>query len=352
MKHMNLALTVGAVSISISIPVDEAAQPKLRIDEQPLPIPAPAVPEPEPQEDVAPEVKDTGYFWTDEEDALLRKLFEENFTHSGIAQRMGRSTQAVKFRCHKLGLKSQVRTDWPEDRVETMRTMLAEGATFRDVGKALGVSGQAVLKQAGKHGLRSLNTRGRRKKASKHAPEPEPAAASPRKWSLEEIARLRSLIDAGETMDAIVEAFPARTENAVRTKISDSGYPMPMRRERSLTDDEACTASSGLIRFAGYDCGNHHRWTDEDDDVIRDMAAEGSSDSQIAEALERVPRVVARRRRSLNVAAGGGRKADRITERPCIRCRGPFESEGKHHRMCDRCRHIPDNGMPVMSVAA
>ena len=31
-------------------------------------------------------------------------------------------------------------------------------------------------------------------------------------------------------------------------------------------------------------------------------------------------------------------RQERVTERPCIRCRTTFRSEGPHHRMCQTCR--------------
>ena len=33
-------------------------------------------------------------------------------------------------------------------------------------------------------------------------------------------------------------------------------------------------------------------------------------------------------------------RKDRVTERPCLRCREPILLEGPHHRMRDTCRHI------------
>jgi hypothetical protein len=31
-------------------------------------------------------------------------------------------------------------------------------------------------------------------------------------------------------------------------------------------------------------------------------------------------------------------RPDRLRERPCLRCRKPFASEGAHHRLCGDCR--------------
>lgn len=41
----------------------------------------------------------------------------------------------------------------------------------------------------------------------------------------------------------------------------------------------------------------------------------------------------------------------RKTERPCMCCRKPFESEGIHNRLCDTCRRQGDGPVPC-SVAA
>lgn len=34
------------------------------------------------------------------------------------------------------------------------------------------------------------------------------------------------------------------------------------------------------------------------------------------------------------------RRAERVRVRPCMKCEQPMESEGAHHRMCGRCRHL------------
>lgn len=33
-------------------------------------------------------------------------------------------------------------------------------------------------------------------------------------------------------------------------------------------------------------------------------------------------------------------KPPETRERPCLRCRKPFDSEGAHHRLCNACRAV------------
>lgn len=76
--------------------------------------------------------------------------------------------------------------------------------------------------------------------------------------------------------------------------------------------------------------GTPTRWSAKDDAAIREGLAAGKTTWAIAKALGRAESSVSRRVETLTRV--------RPATRACMCCRNPFQSDGPHNRLCNRCR--------------
>lgn len=94
---------------------------------------------------------------------------------------------------------------------------------------------------------------------------------------------------------------------------------------------------------------SRRNWTAAEDATLRDLLAKGVTNAAIARKIGRPESSVYSR---TEVLASQARPAEKKagtkvipqqvkTERPCMCCGHPFQSEGPHHRLCSECRRIP-----------
>ena len=87
--------------------------------------------------------------WSDDEIKRLENMVASGFTNELIAKALGRKLQAVATRVHHLKKRQANRMamskrKWTTDQVVTLETMLNDGASTKDIGRALQRSEGAV----------------------------------------------------------------------------------------------------------------------------------------------------------------------------------------------------------------
>lgn len=85
------------------------------------------------------------------------------------------------------------------------------------------------------------------------------------------------------------------------------------------------------------------KWTNEETQKLIDLAKAGHTAAEIGEALGRTYGAVATKATRIKLQYRGGRSpADfdpsQQTDRPCLRCDGPFISPWIGIRVCDDCK--------------
>lgn len=148
-------------------------------------------------------------------------------------------------------------------------------------------------------------------------------------WSEERIARLREMVDSGASLSV-------------------------MAKELGCC---AVTVSNWAAKFGIVTRGRKTQWNADAMARLETLFAEGKSDEEIAREIGVTASAVLTQRcrkglKKNHWMHGGGVRKD-VTVRPCITCRQPFGSEGKHNRMCPDCRESAnDAGFAECSVAA
>lgn len=84
------------------------------------------------------------------------------------------------------------------------------------------------------------------------------------------------------------------------------------------------------------------QFSDADDALLRQMAADGLDCCAMAARLSRPGRAVSYQQ--VNARLRNLAQAQRSTRRPCLCCGKVFLSAGPHNRLCSPCRHRPDAG--------
>lgn len=92
----------------------------------------------------------------------------------------------------------------------------------------------------------------------------------PRKWTEEEIDRLRRLYTSERSFDEIVEVFPERTTNAIRQKASRLGVKRPTLPSSLCQSSNILLCSEGNGNSKGYlfrcsECGSWIQVDGEDE---------------------------------------------------------------------------------------
>lgn len=93
---------------------------------------------------------------------------------------------------------------------------------------------------------------------------------------------------------------------------------------------------------------SRRNWTAAEDATLRELLAKGVTNAAIARKIGRPESsIYSRTQVFANQALPPVEKASKATprpaktERPCMCCGNPFQSEGPHHRLCSECRRIP-----------
>lgn len=81
-------------------------------------------------------------------------------------------------------------------------------------------------------------------------------------------------------------------------------------------------------------------WTAEELAALGRMTAAGLTLAEIAAALGRTADSVRGRLRTQGTGWVRATAGDERAERPCLRCRRTFRSEGPHNRVCPGCRSV------------
>jgi hypothetical protein len=189
--------------------------------------------------------------WSALADALVREATLAGVPATELARRMHRSVEQVRGRRRALGLAAPSRRAYTPAEDAAIAQAWAAGAGIDDLARRLGRSRDALLLHARVLGL--------------HHPEPR------RRWSGEEDCTLRDGYAEGLTCEAIARTLAARTPAAVAA------------RARKL----------GLATYA-------RRWTDLDD-IRLSRALSHRTIEQTARALGRTPEAIRRRAAALGI---------------------------------------------------
>jgi len=130
--------------------------------------------------------------WTADEVALLKRLWlDERRGKPEIAERLGRSVEAVKYRIFAHRLLTGGRPGpgpWPEAREQELRRLWERGDSAAEIADALGVGRNAVLAKVRRLGLPSRRIQVKRRRPVANAspwfgaaPRPRPAPLPPRR---------------------------------------------------------------------------------------------------------------------------------------------------------------------------
>ncbi len=195
------------------------------------------------------------------EDDALRRLVAENGGFEDLADRLGRSTQALRLRARKLGLlECNRRSRWTEEEDRLLRVCYATGLTCAAIAAELphDRTAEAVAARARRLGL----------------------AAYARQWTTVEDERLRVLTRAGTPLEDAAVALD-RTPEALRRRARKLGLQALSARARA-----------GKVR----------PWSGREDRLLR--ATPGVNPAALAAALGRSDRAVLQRRRELGLHEG------------------------------------------------
>jgi len=90
-------------------------------------------------------------FWSDEEFAFVRSNFAA-MTHQDMADKIGKTRDAVKKKCRELGLIKKPHAEWNESNLKFFRENW-DSMTYQEIGDKLGMSEKMVFLQAERDGL-------------------------------------------------------------------------------------------------------------------------------------------------------------------------------------------------------
>ena len=98
-----------------------------------------------------------GYKWTPEEDALLKELYPE-CPIPEIAKRLGRTVSAVKNHAHQLGIRRKnylenLEERWTAEELQLLRELYSTCESTRELAEKIGRSPNAVMGKANSIGL-------------------------------------------------------------------------------------------------------------------------------------------------------------------------------------------------------
>lgn len=153
--------------------------------------------------------------WPEEHVEILRRMWAEGRTATAIGEAIGRTRKAVQTKAEKLKLPRKIKSsikraaDWPDERFERLKTMWAAGKSSIEIAKVLGVTRSAVM---GK--IVRAKLPGRKGPTSRGQAE----------WTLQAVATLKDMWNAG-AMSAVIAEKLGFTRKAVLSKADRLGLP-------------------------------------------------------------------------------------------------------------------------------
>lgn len=90
-------------------------------------------------------------FWSTEEFSFIRCNFE-NMTHQEMADKIGKTRDAIKKKCRELGLIKKPHAEWTDDNLKFFRDNW-DSMTYQEIGNKLGMTKKMVFLQAEREGL-------------------------------------------------------------------------------------------------------------------------------------------------------------------------------------------------------
>lgn len=157
-------------------------------------------------------------FWTETQIERLRELHGQGLPNKVIAERLGRTFGSVESKLNKLGIKrpkgySYQPHAWPQEQVDQLRELHAQGLSSLEIGKAIGRSEKAVTHKLGHLGLRRPAALIKARAASVIL-----IIAQNGGWTEEQMTRLVELNDKGLSA-AEIAANLGKSKNAVLGKL-------------------------------------------------------------------------------------------------------------------------------------
>ena len=241
--------------------------------------------------------------WSREEDALLRRLYAAYVAVQDIAERVGRSADAVSARRRALRIAPR-----PRSRPWSPR----EDALLR-AGAIAGIPAATIAV----HLRRPADQVRRRRRALMGA------ARAPLRYSAAEDAAIVSCWRRGGTVKVLAEQL-GRSRGALRLRAQDLGLYVPAARGRWRPDEDAAlrdgyglgltcvqialeidgrTPAAVAARAAKLGLGTYgRRWTARDDDLLRGLVRDGADINVAAELLARTPAALRSRAHVLEIA--------------------------------------------------
>ncbi len=247
--------------------------------------------------------------WTAAEDGFVRSASAARVPSAEIARRLRRTTYALRRRRELLQATRPASRRYRADEDEALAATLVAGGSLAALGLRLGRSEGALRVRARALGLtdceprprwsrveddslRAAYARGQSTKQIQRGHLPHRTvgaivarahllglAVHARRWTAEEEARLRRLVDVGVSAVAIGRRLE-RSEEAIRNRCRrlQIGPPLPTRRTRS------------------------RRWTPAEDQLLRER--DGDPPALLAVSLDRRTFAIRRRRRQLQLPGG------------------------------------------------
>ncbi|ETI22975.1 hypothetical protein G647_04771 [Cladophialophora carrionii CBS 160.54] len=143
--------------------------------------------------------------WTEEEDAKLKKLYGTGIQYDAMATNFpGRSATALAGRAQSLGITKEANTPWTDAEEAKLRQLSKTKMTYDEMAEQFpGRTGPALSARAFQLGI---------SRRQKHVP-----------WTDEEDSRLRKFHADGVENKDMVEHFPGRNRDMIRTRMTKLG---------------------------------------------------------------------------------------------------------------------------------
>jgi hypothetical protein len=253
--------------------------------------------------------------WTAHEDATLARLYRAGAAVREIAERLGRSEDAVNARRRHLAIAARrARVAWSQREDAVLAAATRAGLPAWVVAERLGRPVEQVRWRRRALGL---------------------AARPARVYTPAEDAAIRAAMASGESLEALAARL-RRSHGGLRLRAAKLGLLDPIRRRRWAPAEDAVVRDgydSGLscheiarelrgrtpaaiaarARLLGL-ATHARRWTTTDDERLRHLAAQHTID-QLARALGRTPDALRQRARALGLAHLDDRSAPRAGAR-------------------------------------
>lgn len=209
--------------------------------------------------------------WTKDEIALTRAMKAKGLGQSAIAAELRRAPGSVSSLLHRIGLTKPI---LPEDaRADVRAAYYRADMPVSEIKAQWGITNAVLYKILGKGRRRHPIKRYKRSLF----------------YTTTEIGRVKFLHALGWMYKDIAKDI-GRSEHSVRRFCRCAG----LRRDPTVH-----AVNIGLAR--------HDRWTDEQDDLLRELSALGYRDDEIGRVIDRGPKAVRGRRRAARIHLGRDR---------------------------------------------